>query len=468
MVFSRTLRSRFARTFGASLVLAAVAHCGNSASSTFNGSQSLPCSTIYAGLCGGPCETDTDCANGIYCGADKKCTADCSPQHALCASDQQCSERGRCTAIVLPPPLGGDDDGGGSGLDGGDPDSVCADINLELAKILPKVVFLLDQSSSMIYSTYPEGQAGAPTRWDALKNVLIGPANAKGGLLKELEGDAEIALALYSGQSKDGDQSLLPAAGGPYDQVCPRFNGKRFAGLTFSSAPYAGGETLLRGASVDDDTPTGPAIRTVVGLQADGGATDAGFAAYPDTTPRVLVLVTDGEPGACADSQYSTVPSDQGKVQVVQAVTQTYGQKIRTFVIAIGSDAADAKSHFDEVANAGQGLDPKKGDAGAILPSAPEVLTSSLRQIVLDARTCEYDLNGQVEPGLEGLGVVTLNGTRLPLVDGTTVLDGWRLVNPSRLELVGTACKTLKESDNPVLTARFPCNAIKPGSVIVK
>lgn len=437
-------------------VLAVALHCGTSSESTFTEANGSPCQTIYKGLCGKPCDNDMECAEGLYCGLDKTCNADCAPGHA-CLSGLLCSSRGRCGGDLGP----GFPDGG-DGTDGSPvTDAVCADTDVALTKLLPKVLFLLDQSSSMRIYKFPNGDSNdcqPDCRWTVLKDVLIGPAASPGGLLKQLEGEAEIAVEMYSAtdSDQDGDDSYLT---GPTDDVCPRFNGKAFDGLSFQVQAAAAVDALLRPASVDDDTPTGPAIRTVVGLDDDGGiVSDAGFAALPSKAPKVIVLVTDGEPAICGKN----FSSEEGKAQVVSAVQQTYTHGIKTFVIAIGDDAAAAKQHFNEVANAGQGLDPKTGDAGAILPSTQDQLVGALKQIVLDARTCIFDLNGQVQAGMEKLGTVTLNGAVVPYDEPGAPDEGWRLVSPSRIELVGSACTTLKSTPDATLTARFPCGAVSP------
>jgi hypothetical protein len=320
-----------------------------------------------------------------------------------------------------------------------------------LTKVLPKVLFLLDQSSSMHLYKFPgsddSNNCQNGCRWTVLKDVLIGPNDNPGGLLEQLETEAEVAVEMYSATDNDpNDPSYLDAAG--VDPVCPRFNGKAFDGLTFSTTgTFDRVNALLRPASVDDDTPTGPAIRKVVGLADDGGIIDGGFATEPGSAPKVIVLVTDGEPMLCGQGS----PTDAGRSAVVSAVQDTFRQNIRTFVIAIG----DPSAHFNAVANAGQGF-PLTGDASAIRPSSTEQLVGALKQIVLDSRTCFFDLDGKVEPNMERLGVVTLNGATVPFE------EGWRLVHPSRIELVGTACETIKSTPNAQLSARFPCGAVRP------
>jgi hypothetical protein len=429
--------------------MAAVVHCGSDDDSLFpNGGA--PCGDVYKGLCGKACTADAECPSGLYCSTSKKCTADCSEGH-VCAKALTCGSNGRC----------GD---GFAGLaDGGDSDASpigCAGAEVALAKVVPNVLFLLDQSSSMFLQKFPTGNSNNCTpdcRWTTLKDVLIGPANNPGGLLKELQGQAAIAVELYSSTDgvADGDDSFLT---GPTDNVCPRFNGKAFNGLTFDVNAYPAVDALLRPATVDDDTPTGPAVRTVVGLDGNGAVADQrGFAGLASDAPKVLVLVTDGEPTICGES----IPSPAGQDQVVAAVQATFKQNIRTVVIAIG-DAVGAADKFNAVANAGQGLDPTTGDAGAILPSTTDALVTALKKAVQDARACTYDLSGQVEPGQEHLGVVTVNGAPVPYDAAGTSDNGWHLATPSRIELVGQACTTIKTTPDAVLSVRFPCGAVSP------
>jgi hypothetical protein len=415
-----------------------------------------PCLGVFAGKCGASCAADTECPDGLYCSSSGKCTADCAPGQTC--KGIACSPHGRC-GVVDPVGFGGD---GGLKPADASVDNLCAATDVTLTKVLPKVLFLLDQSSSMQFNKFPEGPSNncvPDCRWSVLKDVLIGPTATPGGVVKQLQGEAELGIELYSATDtnpNDGDNSQLPP---PTDAVCPRFNGKTFNGLSFALNNAAAIDALLRPATVDDDTPTGPAIRVVSGLADDGGIADSkGFAAVATTAPKVIVLVTDGEPALCGENN----PSDPGRAAVVLAAQHAFKQKIRTFVIAIGAATPQAKAHFKSVANAGQGLDPTTGDAGAIEPSTPKQLVDALQQIVLDARTCTFMLSGQVQPGSEKLGMVTLNGKMVPFDTAGLPDEGWRLKNASTLELVGEACKTLKATPNATLSARFPCGSIVP------
>jgi hypothetical protein len=452
MAVSTSPFARFATRMAVFGAVAAGAHCGTPNQSLFDDAERVRCPAGLEEHCGKPCSTDDECFDGLHCGFSGTCTAACAPTMP-CDNGRACTPRGRCEgsgfstdASVTPPDAS--------------TDVVCAEIEVQLTKLLPKVLFLLDQSSSMRHFKFPSGDSNGcnpDCRWTVLKDVLIGPAQTPGGLIKEIEGDAELGLEMYSATDddpNDGDNSFLPP---PTDDVCPRFNGKAFDGLSFAVNNAAAIDAKLRPASVDDDTPTAAAIRTVVGLSAAGAVVDTrGFAALAGTAPKVLVLVTDGEPTLCNENY----PSEPARQDVISAVQQTYAEKIQTFVVAIGDTTAQAEAHFKAVANAGQGKDPVTGDATAIRPTTTKELSDALEKIVLDARSCIFTLAGQVEPGTESQGTVILNGSPLPFAAPGGPVDGWRLNSPSELELVGEACSTLKKTPDAQLSATFPCGTV--------
>lgn len=443
-------------------LVAAAIHCGTDNGSEFGDpANTAACNAAYAGKCGLACTDDNGCAEGLYCGPSKVCTADCASSVA-CENAGQCTVRGQCVT--------GQGFGGGGTDDGGlvvNPRSdggVCANVDVQLDKTVPKVLFLLDQSSSMLQfkfnSTADSNQCANGCRWTVLKESLIGPDAGPGGLVKELEGEAELGVAMYSStDSTTGEQYDDSYLDPPTEQACPRFNGKKFTKLAFSTNAFATIDGQLRPAKVDDDTPTGPAIRTVVGLNANGEPTDPnGLAKLAASGPKVIILVTDGEPGECLGNYSTNYASDEGRQQTVKAVQDAFKQNIRTFVIAIGSGSAAANAHFSQVANAGQGK-PLNGDAGAILPANKDQLTAALRNIVLGARTCVFDLNGSVTPGKESLGTVKVNDAV------QTFGAGWRLNSPTQIELLGDACTTVKTSNDARVSAQFPCDAFVIGNL---
>ena len=463
-------------------VVAASIHCGSDSGSTFNnGTNTAACTTAYAGKCGTACTGDTSCATGLYCNSSKICTADCAPSVACADVTLSCASNGVCLSPGSGCGFGGCDggdvpDGGGTLLpDGG----FCADIDITLAKTEPYVLFVLDQSSSMFIYKFPGDSVDSNTsnncankscRWETLKTALLGADDNAPSLIKSLQGNAKLAVSLYSGTDSDpndGDNTHFPTSQ-TTDLVCPRFNGRSFAnafpgGLTFSDSSFQAISNSLRPAGVDDDTPTGYAIQTLVGLDNSGAvvAGSKGFASFDaGTAPKVIVLVTDGEAGNCVSATYSdNATSDtqqtQGAAKTLAVVQAAYKQKISTYVIDIG--AAGLASSFKNIANAGQGMDPDNGTATAIAPTNASALTSAISSVVTSSRSCTFQINGTIVAGQEGSGTVLVNGAAVPF--GT----GWTDPTPSSITLLGDFCNTVKTDPNATLKATFPCGSASVG-----
>lgn len=397
---------------------AAVAlHCGSSGESVFGAA----CDELE-GLCGGACATDSDCPNGVHCGVGGTCTAECS-RSVPCATDLKCSPRGRCTSDGTDPiDFGFDRDGSvtdaGGSFDG--QGEACASIDVTLSKIIPTVVLLVDQSSSM---TELFGDAG--TRWNVLRDAILEP---DGGLVKPLENEVRFGLALYS------------FFGNNNSPQCPTLTQ-----VSFNLGNYASIYNAYADASPIDNTPTGDSIDAVVGRLQDGGLVDGGFWSVDAGGPKFIVLATDGEPDTCEQ-----LNPQNGQAEAVAAAQGAFGLGIKTFVIAIGPDVS--LTHQQEMANAGAGQPVAAGDAGYFTTTNKQQLVAALRSIIFGVRPCKFTLNGSVQPGTESQGVVSLNGTPLVLNDP----NGWKLNNPTEIELLGTSCDAIKNG-SPQISVRFPC-----------
>jgi hypothetical protein len=103
----------------------------------------------------------------------------------------------------------------------------------------------------------------------------------------------------------------------------------------------------------------------------------------------------------------------------------------------------------------------RRATRGATQPSSPDQLLESSKKVVRDAKTCTFELNGEVQAGMEAAGTVKFNGAELPYLAPGAPGECWRVVSPSRIELVGAACETIKSTDEATLAARFPCGAAK-------
>lgn len=440
-------------------LVAAAIHCGSDSDNTFDdAANTAACNAAYAGQCGVACTDDNGCGAGLYCGPARVCTADCAPSVA-CEDGKECTTRGQCLGggTFTPIDSGPLPDGAVLLPDG----AVCASTDVTLTKTDPVVLFVLDQSGSMKYENF--GATGT-NRWNTLKTSLLGPTTDKdAGIVAQLQGNAQLGVALYSATSGSGSEIV-----GTVENVCPRFNGRSFAnafpgGLKFALNNYNAIEGVLRPAEVDDDTPTGFAVQTLVGLANDGGvATSAGFAGYDaGVAPKVLILVTDGQAGNCvnattSDNATSATEQTNGYNKTLAMVQATYGQNIRTFVIDLsGSQDGTSLTRFKTIANAGVGQ-PANGDATAFQPTNGAALAQRIGTIVSNARSCTFALDGSIDLDKASTGTVLVNGQ---LVQYNV---GWKLADPTHLELIGDTCNVIKTNPNATLSAKFPCGVVKP------
>lgn len=410
--------------FVASAVAAAVAgagalglsvSCGTDGSNFGDG----PCATVYQGECGQSCTADTDCPNGLYCGAGQ-CRADCVSGDQSCTAPATCDSRGRCAGQGTFGDSGGpgDNDGGGGG-------DACIDLAVDLSKIKPTVILLIDESQSMTAGFGPSG-----SRWSVVEDVLLDGGT---GIVKRLEGEVTFGLELYTRGGAFGTPKcprLIGVAPGPntYDQMV--------ASYIDSGGPA-------------DGTPTGEAIDKIVG-RVNGVIVDGGFATLSTTGPKIIVLATDGEPDICADGN----DEDAGRKVSLAAAQAAFDAGIRTYVIGVGDQIGATR--LKEMANAGSGQPIDTGDAAPFSALSPDEFVAAMNTITFSIRSCSFALNGTVEPGQESSGTVTLDGKPLTYNDP----NGWRLSSPSQLEVQGTACDAIKNTGGQ-LAVHFPCGAFE-------
>ncbi|MDI3284953.1 vWA domain-containing protein [Polyangium sp. 15x6] len=422
MHFARSPHSRkpswFRRLFApalaiglASMVTALASSCGSTSTGT------PPCDSVYAGKCGGDCANDFACPDGLYCGISAKCTADCAPGAAGCPAGQTCNVKGRCI------PTGGE--GGSGGMGGidfvtsnsstGSGADACADVNVNFEKQIPTVMLLIDQSGSMTTGF------GNGDRWSVLYDTLMDPND---GIVKKLEKDVRFGLALYT--SNNGN------AGG----TCPVLTK-----VPIALNNHAAIDAVYAPQSPEGETPTGESITAVT--------TD--LLAFQEPGPKIIVLATDGEPDTCAE------PNPQnGQDESIAAAQGSFGKGVRTFVISVGAEVS--LGHLQDLANAGAGL-PIAGAEKATYYQAlnPQTLIDAFDTIINGVRSCVLKLNGIVDETAAAEGQVYLDGKALPYND----MNGWRLNGPDEIELLGTACDTIKQGDHSI-SVQFPCGIVIP------
>lgn len=367
-----------------------------------------PCETTLKDVCGTACKNDSECPLSVYCGSEGKCTADCTPEGKQCSNGRVCDPTGRCVVGISI------DGGGGSGADGGVADG-CVKLDVTFEKKIPTVVLLIDQSGSMTESF------GNSNRWDTVRDALM---NAQTGIVKTLENEVRFGLALYT--SNNG------SAGG----TCPLLTE-----VNVSLGNYLAIKNVYDQAQPEDETPTGESI--------DAVATK--LAPFAEPGPKVIVLATDGEPDTCA------VPNPQnGQPEAVQAAQNAYAKGIETYVISVGQGIS--LNHLQDMANAGKGLAVGGGTNAPYYQANDQPgLVKAFNEIIYGVRPCTFKLNGQVDPKEAGKGTVTVDGKPLGFEDP----DGWKFNPPDEVELLGSACTTIKQGDHKV-TIDFPCGVFVP------
>jgi hypothetical protein len=382
--------------------LLGLAGCGSSTtagvgdSGTGDGTGVDPCIANFDPNCGETCTYDTDCGASLHCKPGGICGAECIMGGAECGAGRHCGAHGWCQ------------------------DDACPSVTVGLAPVVPTVVLLIDQSGSMSESF------GGRSRWEAVRVALTDPTS---GVVPALQSKVIFGASLYTSHNGTLDGENCPLL----QVVPPALN---------NSAPI---RDLLRDHQPDGDTPTGESIDAVV-------ATFGTSSPDPDNrqSPRVIVLATDGEPDTCA------VPNPQtGQALALEGAGNAYAAGIRTFILSVGSEVGHA--HLQDMANAGVGL-PVGGTEHAPFYVANDTsqLVDAFDEIIRGVRTCVLTLSGHVAAGSEASGDVRLNGQPLGYGDP----NGWRMIDDETLELVGTACTTLLESDTATLSATFPCGSI--------
>lgn len=311
--------------------------------------------------------------------------------------------------IGCSPMIGGDPMPPAGPGDPGDPgpDANCPAVHFTASQTNPSIQLLIDRSGSMS-TDLPNT---ATSRYQAIHDALVG-AN---GVVSTLQNKAYFGAALFSS-----------------DNPCPvlyKSNPRAMNNLTSI-------KSLIESQGPGGNTPTPPSIDLTV----------ADFAVHPPPmgSPPVIVLATDGLPNSCSNG------NDDTSAQSVIAAKAAYAAGVRLFVLGI---AGVNDAFLQAVANAGVGVQTGQPNAPYYTANSPQQLKDAFQQIIGGVLSCDLALNGTVDPTQAMGGTVSLNGSTL------TYGTDWKVVNGNTIELVGTACDTLKNSSMPQVDATFSCGA---------
>lgn len=301
--------------------------------------------------------------------------------------------------------------GGSSGLNPGGAGN-CLQQGIEFESLTPTVELLVDRSGSMTAAF------GAQDRWNTIRDILIAPAD---GFVAQMQSKVRFGLSLYTGLTIDdpGGPSCVDLI-----QVPIMLNN------------YQAIHDVFAATEVGSQTPT---AESMIAITAD-------LEEFTEIGPKFIVLATDGDPDTCLDPDSNG--TDPPRMMAEEAVQTAWAKGITTYVIAVGDEITDL-DHMQTLAELGRG-----GEAGAEYYPAEDAnaLVSAFSSILGNLVSCEFTLNGTVDPTDANRGYVTVDD--VPLMYGDP--NGWDMPTTSTLRLLGAACDQIKSSAGRI-DIRFPC-----------
>lgn len=316
-----------------------------------------------------------------------------------------------------------------------EPDDECPEVTLNFEPKTPTVYILVDRSTSMWDNQY----------WDNLRTGVL-------EIVSDLQEEVRFGLATFTGIMGQTCPLELEDAGVldllAYDAIS-----------TFYNATQQPGQA--------SETPTEAAVIEIQNV----------LLADTFDGPKSILIVTDGNPDYCDNGDAKCRADDL--VRTLQAAN-TAG--IRSFIFAL-PDPAILEGWLTAFANAGGGEpvaapeDTQYCDGGGhptgtysaamgpltyfqANPAEQMTLATELRTAVTGARSCVFDLVGQLEidSNQYDSGVVSINGQSIPF-DPT---NGYRMNSPTQLEFLGTACDMVRDpmTDRLAIDIWFPCEAV--------
>ncbi|HEU4405909.1 MAG TPA: VWA domain-containing protein [Polyangiaceae bacterium] len=411
--------------------------CSQSESAPEPGSPDV-CAATYGARCGSPCADDAACGGGLYCSLGA-CAAECTPAGG-CGAGLVCGPLGRCvspsTPPPPPPPLPT------SPPPPPPPPMTCPeDVTVTFTRETPDVLFVIDQSASMLCSvdleTACETAPTTPaplTRWEALRQALLSPT----GPIARLQAQVNFGMLLYSEQADDAG-------------TCPDF-----AEVAVAPNNYETIKAKYLAETTKDATPTGAALTRAIERLTQPPPEGQ------KPNPKYIILATDGNPNTCAVPFTPSVPSIAAKMRkdVEDEARRGYEAGVTTLVIAVGKGLIDP-AHLQSLALAGG-----EGLPAVSTPPAPgaekyyevgnnDELIATFDEVTKGVRSCVIELDATVDPADASKGKVTLDGQ--PVAYGAE--DGWRLAAPNdKIEFVGAACAKVREASTQIAVA-FQCGS---------
>lgn len=219
--------------------------------------------------------------------------------------------------------------------------------------------------------------------------------------------------------------------------------------------------------------------------------------------PRFVILVIDGHPDYCNDGDdlcpidsvvshlqklhtagittlVAGLPIFQGAdTAVYAAALQSYanagagaavasvGETVANIYFRCNSGSATPPSWKAEFVDSGKAAQQALGSYSASPGTTPyttltpaagaQSLTSAFTSLFAKTQSCLFEAtNGKVKVASAAQGVVKMNDTTVPY----DADNGWQLVGDDSVELVGSACTSLRATPGALVNITFPCDAV--------
>lgn len=295
----------------------------------------------------------------------------------------------------------------------------CAAVQVTQSQRIATAWLVVDGSGSMQEAL---STTDTTSRWSALRSALL---DTEDGIVKDYESRVRWGLIAYDGPL-EGVDPMTPA--GPATE-CPRLVEvapalDNFAALdaAFSAEPLGG------------STPTDKALES---LLARTGSPEDGAA---------VILLTDGQPNDFCSNK----PADDVRLRVVEHVKALTLAGHNVHVVSLAEDDPALAQHLSDVANA-------SGTAARVYtPKTSKEIRETISDILGVPSSCEVPLSGNVRDGDECRIRVQLNDQTIDC----NVDNGWRLKDPSTIEVTGEPCERYRADLNGELNVDIPCELI--------
>jgi len=399
-------------------------------------------------------------------------------------------------------------DGGGGGDiviigDAGPSDAAgCQQKDVMFTPTNPTVYVLVDRSGSMFHClTGNTGDAvcatPANTSWSNLKTAIE-------QVLPQLDSQVRFGFSTVYGTNPVGGGSCPSIQGMLTNNVPPALNNAGPIAALHDGLPFPPNSTQM---GIKFESPISESIGNVT----------AALMADTDPGSKYILLITDGQPDYCDDSNSLCAPDSViWKLQAANAAgipTIVFGIQTALFDLAPGvlqafanagageptlapvKTGGTANDFYDQCANiagwaadlTAKGTAPARGDTlgtysttmGPTVPYTPNaadvsMLVAQLSKALSGVRSCTFDLS------TFQINTAKLNEARVDLIDktngpSTVPLDpnkknGWYMddittnsqgtMTATTLELFGPACDQLKSPNTIDIKFNFPCDLV--------